>query len=213
MGIGAVGAGFALFSANMELGIFMGLMLAAGIGLYAWASFSSPEEEKEDLLDNLLQGKLEKAENDLEAEQEVWRQWVEDKGLDPETSIALFKEIQIRVRAVKDWVHQKQNLDERIERMKKKEEEAEALVAALSECVSEVYLAKDLLINIEVLSKHFDEAREDSGKCKDLDGQINEQTGRIEGIVAQLESQQESLEPFTSDGKGRQRGEFSPSVE
>ncbi len=193
MGIGALGAGVALFSANMELGIFMGLMLAVGIGLYAWASFSSPEGEKEDLLDNLLQGKLEKAENDLEAEQEVWRQWVEDKGLDPETSIALFKEIQIRVRAVKEWVHQKQNLDERIERMRKKEEEAEGLVASLSECVSEVYLAKDLLVNIDVLSKHFDEAREDSGKCKDLDGQINEQTGRIEGIVAPLESQQESL--------------------
>ncbi len=193
MGIGVLGAGFALFSANMELGIFMGLMLAAGIGLYAWASFSRPEGEKEDLLDNLLRGKLEKAENDLEAEQEVWRQWVEDKGLDPETSIALFKEIQIRVRAVKEWVHQKQNLDERIERMRKKEEEAEALVAALSECVSEVYLTKDVLVNIDVLSKHFDEAREDFGKCKDLDGQINEQTGRIEGIAAQLESQQELL--------------------
>ncbi|MEE8127729.1 MAG: AAA family ATPase [Nitrospinaceae bacterium] len=201
MGIGALGAGFALFSANMELGIFMGVMLACGIGLYAWASFSSPDSEKEDLLDNLLRSKLEKAENDLEEEKEVWEKWVEDKGLDPETSIALFKEIQIRVRAVKEWAHQKQNLNERIERMRKKEEEAEKLVAALSECVSEVYLAKDLLINIDMLSKHFDEAREDSGKCQDLDSQINEQTGRIEGIVAPLESQQESLDHLLQSAK------------
>lgn len=201
MGIGAVGGGFALFSANMELGIFMGLMLAAGIGLYVWASFSRPASDKEDLLDTLLQGKLEKAEHDLEAEQEVWREWVEDKGLDPETSIAHFKEIQTRVRAVKEWVHQKQNLDERIERMRKKEEEAEALVASLSECVSEVYRANDLLVNIDMLSKHFDEAREDSVKCKDLDGQINEQTGRIEGIVAPLESQQESLDHLLQSAK------------
>ena len=42
------------------------------------------------------------------------------------------------MRTVKDWVHQKQKLDERIERMNKKEEEAEELVAALSGCVSEV---------------------------------------------------------------------------
>ena len=201
MGIGVLGAGFALFSANMELGIFMGLMLAAGIGFYAWASFSSPEDKKEDLLDNLLRGKLEKAEDDLETEREVWRKWVEDKGLDPETSTALFKEIQIRVRAVKDWAHQQQNLNERIKRMRKKEAEAEELVTALSEFVSEVYLTKDLLVNIEVLSKHFDEAREDSGKSKDLDGQINEQTGRIEGIVAQLENQQESLEHLLQAAK------------
>ena len=193
MGIGIAGAGFALFSANLELGIFMGLMLATGIGLFAWATFSSPKEEKEDLLDNLLQGKLEKAVADLEAEREVWTKWVSDKGLAPETSIALFKEIQTRVRAVKEWVHQKQNLDERVDRMRKKEEEAEALVATLSECVSEVYLAKELLINIEMLSKHFDEAKEDSAKSKDLDGQISEQNGRVEGIAAQLENQQESL--------------------
>ena len=172
----------------------MGLMLATGTGLYAWASLSGPEDKKEDLLDNLLRGKLEKAKDDLETEQEVWRKWVGDKGLDPETSIALFKEIQIQVRAVKDWAHQQQNLDERIERMRKKEEEAEELVVALSEFISEVYLTKDLLVNIEVLSKHFDEAREDSGKSKDLDGQINEQTRRIEGIVTQLESQRESLD-------------------
>jgi len=201
MGIGAVGGGFALFSANMELGVFMGLMLAAGIGLYVWASFSRPAGDKEDLLDTLLQGKLEKAERDLEAELEVWREWVEGKGLDPETSIAHFKEIQTRVRAVKEWVRQKQNLDERIERMKKKEEEAEALVASLSECVSEVYRANDLLVNIDMLSKHFDEAREDSVKCKDLDSQINEQIGRIEGIVAPLESQQESLDHLLQSAK------------
>jgi len=201
MGIGALGAGFALFSANLELGIFMGLVLAAGIGLYAWISFSKPEGEKEDLLDNLLQGKLEKAENDLEAEREVWRKWVEGKGLDLETSISLFKEIQTRVRSVKEWVHQKQNLDDRIERMREKEEEAEKLVSVLSECVSEIYLTKDLLVNIDVLSKHFDEAREDSGKCKDLDGQINEQTGRIEGIAAPLESQRESLEHLLQSAK------------
>ena len=201
MGIGVLGGGFALFAANLELGIIMGLMLAAGIGLYAWTSFKGPEGEKEDLLDNLLQGKLEKAENDLETEKEVWSKWVEAKGLDPETSLSLFKEIQTRVRAVKEWVHQKQNLDERIERMRKKEEEAEQLVASLSECVSEVYLAKDLLVNIDVLSKHFDEAREDWGKCKDLDGQINEQTGRIAGIVAPLESQQESLGDLLQSAK------------
>ncbi len=194
MGIGLLGAGVALFSANLELGIFMGLMLVAGIGIYAWASLSRPEEKKEDLLDNLLRSKLEKAESDLESEKEAWRQWVKDKGLDPETSVTLFKEIQNRVRTIKDWVHQKQNLDERIERMKKKEEEAEELVAMLSEFISEVYLTKDLLVNIEVLSKHFDEAREDSGKCKDLDSQIHEQTGRMDGIVAQLEDQQESLD-------------------
>jgi len=194
MGIGALGAGFALFATNLELGIFMGLMLAVGIGLYAWITFSSPEGKKEDLLDNLLKGKLEKAEKDLEEEQEVWSKWVEGKGLDPETTTTLFKEVQIHVRAVKEWVHQKQNLEERIERMNKREEEAEALVAALSECVSEVYLTKDLVVNIEVLSKHFDEAKEDFGKSKDLDGQINEQTGRIAGIVDQLEDQQESLD-------------------
>jgi uncharacterized protein YhaN len=193
MGIGALGAGFALFAANLELGIFMGLMLASGIGLYTWASFSSPEGEKEDLLDKLLRSKLEKAKDDLEEEKEIWRKWVADKGLDPETSIALFKEIQSRVRSVKDWVHQEKNLDERIERMRLKEEDAEELVAALSEFVNEVYLTKDLLVNIEVLSKHFDEAREDSGKCKDLDGQTSEQTGRIEGIRSQLENQRESL--------------------
>lgn len=201
MGIGVLGAGVAWFSANMELGIFMGAMLAAGIGLYAWASFSNPGDEKEDLLDNILQDKLEKAENDLEAEKEVWRKWVEDRGLDPETSIALFKEIQNGVRAVKEWVHQKQSLGERIERMRKKEEEAERLVASLSECISEVYLAKDLLVNMDVLSRHFDEAREDSGKCKDLDGQINEQTGRIEEIVAALESQQKSLRHLLQSAK------------
>ena len=194
MGIGALGAGFALFSANLELGIFMGLMLAAGIGIYAWTAFRRPEEKKEDLLDNLLQGKLQKAEEDLESEKEIWRKWVQDKGLDPETSIALFKEIQIRVRTVKDWVHQKQNLDVRLERMKKKEDEAEALVAALSECVNEVYLSQDLLVNIEALSKLFDETRMDSAKCKDLDGQIHEQARRIEGITVQLEDQQESLD-------------------
>jgi uncharacterized protein YhaN len=193
VGIGVLGAGFALFSANLELGIFMGLMLAAGFGLYFWATFSRPKEDKGDLLDNLLRSKLKKGEDDLEAEQEVWRKWVTDKGLDPEISTTLFKEIQVRVRAVKEWVHQKQNLDERIERMRKKEEEAEELVAAFSEFVSEVYLAKDLLVNIEMLSKHFDEAKENSIKSKDLDSQINEQTGRVEGIVAQLENQQESL--------------------
>jgi uncharacterized protein YhaN len=193
MGIGVLGAGFALFSANLELGVFMGLMLAAGTGLYLWATFSRPKEDKEDLLDNLLRSKLQKGEDDLDAEQEVWQKWVTDKGLDPETSITLFKEIQVRVRSVKEWVHQMQNLDERVERMRKKEEEAEELVAALSEFVSEVYLAKDLLVNIEMLSKHFDEAKEDSVKSKDLDSQINEQTGRVEGIVAQLENQQESL--------------------
>ena len=194
MGIGASGAAFALFAANLELGIFMGLMLAAGIGIYAWTSFRRPEEKKEDLLDNLLQSKLQKAEDDLATEKETWRKWVQDKGLDPETSTVLFKEIQMRVRTVKDWVHQKQSLDERIERMKKKEDEAEALVASLSEWVSEVYLSKDLLVNIESLSKLYDEAKMDSGKCKDLDGQIHEQVRRIEGIASQLEDQQESLD-------------------
>ena len=201
IGIGLLGAGFALFSANLELGIFMGVVLAIGIGLFAWSAFSKPEEKKEDLLDNLLRSKLDKAEDDLEAEKEVWRKWVEDKGLHAETSTALFKEIQARVRAVKDWAHQQQNLDERFERMLKKEEEAEGLVSVLSKCVSEVYLAKDLLVNIEMLSKHFDEAREDSGKCKDLDGQIQEQTGRIEGIVVQLEDQREALEHLLQEAK------------
>jgi len=192
--VGLLGAGFAWYTAHLELGIFMGLLSATGVGLYFWQTRQPPEGEKEDLLEHLLLSKLEKAESDLEADTGVWRQWLQDQQLDPETSPALFKELHTHVRAVKDWVNQKKNLQERIERMNRKEDEAEELVVLLAEFAGRACLTNVLLVNIEMLCRQFDESRESFSRCRDLDAQINEQAGRVAGISAQLESQIESLE-------------------
>jgi uncharacterized protein YhaN len=119
---------------------------------------------------------------------------VQDRGLDPETSPALFRELQNHVRAVREWVLQKKSLDERIDRMNRKEDEAEVLVALLAEFAGKMILTNDLLVNIQMLCRQFDETRDHFNQCRDLDAQINEQTGRVDGIAAQLDSQQESLD-------------------
>ena len=194
MVVGVLGVGYALFSANLELGIFMGLVLAVGLGLFAWVSLGRSRKKQEDLLENLLKDKLKKAEHDLETDTNIWRQWVQDKGLDPETSPALFKELQVQVREIKDWVSQRKSLDERIERMNIKEDEAADLVATLAEFAGKVCLTRDLLVNIQMLCRQFDETKENFGQARDLDAQINEQAGRVEGIAAHLQGQNESLD-------------------
>lgn len=193
-GVGLAGVAFALLTAHTELGVFMGLLLAAGAGLFFWLIRYREPEDKEDLLENLLKDKLKKVESDLEADNAVWRQWVQAKGLDPETSPALFRELQNHVRTVREWSLQKKNLDERIDRMNRKEDEADALVALLAEFAGKMSLTSDLLINIEMLCRQFDETRGHFSQCRDLDAQISEQTGRVDSLTSQLDSQQESLD-------------------
>jgi uncharacterized protein YhaN len=193
MGIGAVGVGFAWFTANKDLGIFMGLVLAAGLGLWVWISLGRSGKGQGNLLENLLHDKLKKAEHDLETDTGIWRQWVQDKGLDPEISPSLFKELQAQIREIKEWMNQRKGMDERIESMNKKEDEAADLVTTLAEFSGEVCLTWDLLVNIQMLCRQFDEARENFGLARDLDAQISEQAGRVEGIAAHLQSQDESL--------------------
>ncbi len=192
--VGLAGVAFAGYVSNAELGFFMGVLLAAAAGLFFWLIRNQGKGEQVDLLENLLQDKLKKAASDMEADTEAWRQWVQDRGLDPEISPALFRELQIHVRAVKEWSFQKKNLDERIDRMNLKEDEAEALVALLAEFAGKMILTNDLLVNIEMLCRLFDETRDRFNQCRDLDAQISEQTGRVDGIAAQLDSQQESLD-------------------
>jgi uncharacterized protein YhaN len=192
--VGVLGIGFALFSANLELGIFMGLVLAVGLGLFAWISPGRSGKEQENLLQNLLRDKLRKVEDDLETETHIWGQWVQDKGLDAETSPALFRELQVQVREIKDWVSQRKSLNERIERMNTKEDEAADLVTTLAEFADKVCLTEDLLVNIQMLCRQFDETKENFGRARDLDAQINEQAGRVESVVAHLQGQNESLD-------------------
>ncbi|MDH5761417.1 MAG: AAA family ATPase [Nitrospinota bacterium] len=190
--VGASAGGYALFNENMELSIIFGAVLALGLGLLAWATLARPGNSQEDLLENLLREKLKKAEHDLQIDKDIWRQWVQDKGLDPETSPERFRDIQLQVREVKNWVAQRKNLDERIERMNKKEDEAAELVSTLAEFAGEICLTRDLLVNIEVLCRQFDDTQKYFGQARDLDAQISEQTGRVESIVAQLQAQNES---------------------
>lgn len=205
--VGMAGVGFALFSGHGELGILMGLILAAGLGLAVWLSVNRPRKEPEDQLENLLKDKLVKAENDLERDSDTWWQWVRDKGLNPYTSPAQFKELQVKVREIRDWVGQRKNLDQRIERMNHKESEAENLVAVIAECSGDVFLTQDLLVDIEMLGKHFDENRENFAKARDLDAQIDEQTGRVEAITAQLKNQNQSLDHLLqAAGVGSEEG-------
>lgn len=205
--VGMAGVGFALFSGHGELGILMGLILAAGLGLTAWLSVNRPRKEPEDQLENLLKDKLVKAENDLERDSDIWWQWVRDKGLNPYTSPVQFKELQVKVREIRDWVGQRKNLDQRIERMNHKESEAENLVAVIAECSGDVFLTQDLLVDIEMLGKHFDENRENFAKARDLDAQIDEQTGRVEAIAAQIKNQNQSLDHLLqAAGVGSEEG-------
>jgi len=192
--LGLAGVAFAWYASNAELGFFMGVLLAAGAGLFLWLIRNPEEGDREAQQENLLKDKLKKMESDFEADQEVWRQWVQDKGLDLETSPALFRELQNHVRAVREWALQKKNLDERIDRMNRREAEAEALVVRLAEFAGKMILTNDLLVNIEMLCRQFDETRDYFNQCRDLDAQINEQTGRVDGIAVQRDSQQESLD-------------------
>ncbi|MDH3256606.1 MAG: AAA family ATPase [Nitrospinota bacterium] len=207
--VGILGIGFALYSANLELGIFMGLVLAAGLGLFAWVSPGRSRKEREGLLENLLREKLRKAEHDLDTESLIWQQWVQDKGLDPKTSPALFKELQAQVREIKDWVSQRKNLEERIERMNIKEDEAADLVATLAGFADKVCLTEDLLMNIQMLCRQFDETRENFNRARELDAQINEQAERVEGVVAHLQGQNESRDHLLASAGVEDEDSFS----
>ncbi|NIQ01299.1 MAG: hypothetical protein GWO19_12710 [Nitrospinaceae bacterium] len=194
IGIGFIGAGVALFITDLVLGIFMGLILSAGVGLYIWVSSDKPGRGQEDVLGKMLESKLRKATANQEREIAVWGEWVREKGLDPETTPEGFKEMQAKVLNIQGWLEQKNNLDERLGRMRGKEEEAEQLVAALSEYVDKEDLTGDLPARIEFLCRQFDETKERSVQFRDLEAQLEEQKLRVQGLGEQLQSLRESLD-------------------
>jgi len=186
-GIGLVGAAVML---DIPLGIFSLLVIGLGIWVYRWQDSHQAELKPEDKLEFHYKSQLHQARKEEEDKFSTWRTWLQEKGLSPLITPMALMTLVATVREIQGMISQRGNLNQRVLQMQKTVDEATGLVKKLSDILPDVEPVRDLVANIDLIARCFEEQRRTMEKQKSLHEQIQSQTVKVQGLEGQRKKRQ-----------------------
>jgi uncharacterized protein YhaN len=158
--------------------------------VYRWQASHQSELKPEDKLEFHFKSQLYQARKEEEEKFNAWRTWLKDKGLDPLMAPKGLMGFVATVREIQGRISQRGNLNQRVLQMQKTVDEAEGLVKKLSGILPDVKPVGDLVANIDLIVRSFEEQRRTMEKQKSLQEQIENQTVKVQSLEEKRKKRQ-----------------------
>ena len=179
---------------NIPLMVIAMLLIVGGVFLFKKTTKDKNSFNKEDLAEKNLARQYEQKKKESDDTFEEWRQWLRDRKLDPSIAPITTKNIAKTARQVKTMIAQRTRLNERILHMKTTCQEAQECIRALAPLVNNI--SNDLLANIEIVCKAYEESKANRDKSNLLESQHQNQADKLAHLEDQLDKISANLTQF-----------------
>ncbi len=187
-GFAAVGAGLLIGGAVMgSIALALGgVVVGALAGLFFFNIKKRTDDfEVEDLTDANLEIEARQATEARDLEYERWRDWAGAKGLARTLPPHKIEVTWGRIREIQNRIADREALGRRIGEMQKTLDEAKEKVDGIASLVPGFNSGPDLIANLSIICKSWDQGREREDEGRQLKARIEEQTGRITRLKEQ----------------------------
>lgn len=155
-----------------------------------------PAEEPEDNLGVSLVKLLEDATKKRERVFGEWLLWLSERGLDQHLSPLATEKLGDKASGIKIRMAQRESIDERLSDMSKTIEEVSRRIEKIAPFLKNYILDNDIPTNIQVICRHFDEARISREKRENLEVQGRGLTEKISALTRKIEEKNDELSDF-----------------
>ena len=151
---------------------------------------------KEDRFEPLLIEKLERARQEEDEKFAKWRAWLRQKKLNEHLTPTRTQEAVGTIKRVKALLRQKNELVQRLERMRETLARAGGLVGEIGSALEISTLESDLGPAINLINTAYEEAEKNREKRSGLQIQLNALEGKIERLMQQTDEHEKNLREF-----------------
>jgi len=155
-----------------------------------------PEEESEDKLEVSLVKFLEDATKKRERTFGEWFLWLSERGLDQHLSPLATEKLGDKASGIKIRMVQRESIDERLSDMSKTIEEVSRRIEKIAPFLKNYIIDNDIPTNIQVICRHFDEARISREKRENFEAQGRGLTEKISALTRKIEEKNGELLDF-----------------
>ena len=155
-----------------------------------------PAEEPEDNLEVSLVKLLEDATKKRERIFGEWLLWLSERGLDQHLSPLATEKLGDKASGIKIRMVQRESIDERLSDMSKTIEEVSRRIEKIAPFLKNYIIDNDIPTNIQVICRHFDEARISREKRENLEVQGRGLTEKISALTRKIEEKNGELSDF-----------------
>jgi len=145
-----------------------------------------PEEEPKDRLEVSLVKFLADATEKRERAFSEWFLWLSERGLDQSLSPLTAEKLGDKASGIKIRMVQRESIDGRLRDMSKTIEEVSRRVEKIAPFLKNYIIDNDIPTNIQVICRHFDEARISREKKKNLENQSQGLTEKINSVTRKI---------------------------
>ena len=154
------------------------------------------EEEVEDKLEVSLVRLLEDATEKRESIFSEWFLWLNERGLDQHLSPLATEKLGDKVCGIKIRMVQKESIDERLSNMSKTIEEVSRRIEKIAPSLKNFVVDIDIPTSIQVICRHFDEARISREKRENLEAQYQGLIEKIKVLTRKIKEKNCELSDF-----------------
>ena len=155
-----------------------------------------PAEEPEDNLEVSLVKLLEDATKKRERIFGEWLLWLSERGLDQHLSPLATEKLGDKASGIKIRMVQRESIDERLSDMSKTIEEVSRRIEKIASFLKNYTIDNDIPTNIQVICRHFDEARTSREKRENLEVQGRGLIEKISALTRKIEEKNGELSDF-----------------
>jgi uncharacterized protein YhaN len=192
--LGIVGVILGLIQKNYALLSFSIAVFIFG-GLFSWQVKKSKKKlDSMDVLESTLLAKLRQAVVDKDSILKEWKSWLVERNFEPNLIPAALDKILSQIDKVKGMQLQRENLGQRLERMVKTENEANAIAQRISNSLPNLKFDGDILKTIEVLSKSINDSKQLHHKRSILESKMEVTNKRLVSLKKEQDDLSSNLE-------------------
>ncbi|MFQ5671624.1 MAG: AAA family ATPase [Nitrospinales bacterium] len=151
---------------------------------------------KEDRFEPLLVEKLERAQQEEDKKFADWRAWLRKKKLNEHLTPTRTQEAIGTIKRVKALLRQRDELAQRLERMRETLDKAGGLVGEIAPALQTPVLEQDLGPAINLINLAYEEAERNREKRSGLQIQLSALEGKIDRLMSQINEHEIGLQEF-----------------
>ncbi len=215
-GFAAVGVGLLISSALLgSIGMALGGVLVCVLSGLMFFNIKKKADDfqTEDRTEANLERQCQQATDARDREHERWRDWAGAKGLARHLAPNKIELIWGRIREIQNRISDRDDLGRRIEEMQKTLDEATGNVLAIAPLVPGFSKGPDLIANLSLICKIWDQVREREDEHRQLSARIEEQASRIARLKEQSAVATEAKTVLLNDAGVASDTEFAERFE
>ncbi|MBO62233.1 MAG: hypothetical protein CMG33_01755 [Candidatus Marinimicrobia bacterium] len=166
------------------------------------------EEEPEDKLEISLLKSLDDAIENRETVFKAWRSWLSERDLDQHLSPLATEKLGDKASGIKIRMAQREGVDERLSDMTKTIEEVSRRVEKIAPSLKNYIVNSDIPTNIQVIGRHYDEARLAKEKKENLEIQCRSLVEKVNKLKDRINEKNNELSEFLRSADAADENNF-----